>query len=106
MARLRILFAVSECFPFAKSGGLGDVAGALPIALADRRHDVRVVMPRYTSTAKQAAVRMPAPMSVPAPFGGESWCAVWQGSLGSSVPVYLLEHEQLFGRDGIYGDRF
>ncbi len=106
MARLRILFAVSECFPFAKSGGLGDVAGALPIALAARRHDVRVVLPRYTGTAKQPAKRLAAPMAVPAPFGGESRCAVWESSLGGVAPVYLLEHEQLYGRDGIYGDRY
>jgi starch synthase len=106
MARLRILFAVSECFPFAKTGGLGDVAGALPIALAARRHDVRVVMPRYPMTAKRPGVRLPSPLAVPAPFGGESWCAVWQSELPGKVPVYLLEHEQLYGRDGVYGDRF
>jgi starch synthase len=105
MARLRVLFAVSECFPFAKAGGLGDVAGALPTALASRRHDVRVVMPRYTVAAKQPAVRLPHPLAVPAPFGGETWCAVWKSSLPGDVPVYLLEHEQLFGRDGIYNDK-
>lgn len=105
MARLRILFAVSECFPFAKTGGLGDVAGALPIALAARRHDVRVVMPRYPATAKRPATRLPAPMAVPGPYGGEAWCAVWQGDLAGKVPVYLLEHEQLFNRDGVYGDK-
>ncbi|WP_420854394.1 glycogen synthase [Sorangium cellulosum] len=47
MPRLKILFVVSECVPFAKTGGLADVAGALPIALAAAGHDVRVVMPAY-----------------------------------------------------------
>lgn len=106
MARLRILFAVSECFPFAKTGGLGDVAGALPIALAARRHDVRVVMPRYPMTTKRPATRLTAPLGVPAPYGGEAWCAVWQSELPGKVPVYLLEHEQLFNRDGVYGDKY
>jgi starch synthase len=46
-APLKVLFVASECAPFMKTGGLGDVAGALPKALARRGADVRVVMPLY-----------------------------------------------------------
>ena len=104
MPRLKILFVVSECVPFAKTGGLADVAGALPVALAERGHDVRVVIPRYRVTKKHAAERLPAPLAVPS-GRGEAWCSVWESRFArSDARVYLLEHDALFDRDGIYGD--
>jgi starch synthase len=106
MPRLRILFVASECVPFAKTGGLADVVGALPAALAERGHDVRVVIPRYRMTKKVPATRRPAPLEVQ--LGQRtSWGAVWETHLGrGSARIYLLEHDQLFDRDGVYGDRF
>ncbi|MFO0616707.1 MAG: glycogen/starch synthase [Polyangiaceae bacterium] len=107
MARLSILFAVSECFPFAKTGGLGDVAGALPIALKARGHDVRVVMPRYASTKRHASVELAGPLAVPMGWGLE-FCAVHRSEIGPEggrVPVYLLDHQGFFDRDGVYGDK-
>ncbi|RPJ42502.1 MAG: hypothetical protein EHM21_12735 [Chloroflexi bacterium] len=44
---LRILFLAAEMVPFAKTGGLADVAGALPKALKELGHDIRTCMPRY-----------------------------------------------------------
>ena len=52
---MKILFTASECYPFAVSGGLGDVIGALPKALAKiegENNDVRVVLPLYKKTAE------------------------------------------------------
>ena len=46
---MKILFVASEVAPFSKTGGLGDVAGALPAALAERGHELKVVTPRYGS---------------------------------------------------------
>ncbi|XXX78812.1 glycogen/starch synthase [Sorangium sp. So ce134] len=185
---MKILFVVSECVPFSKTGGLADVAGALPIALAAAGHDVRVVMPAYKvakrylarqiALAEQqapgsGAVAAPAvaaaaagpsadvveaagpsadaaaapaaagadaaeaadapaasapqggdapapaerfmPRRLPEPLGvplgaGEAWTGVWEtrldpGTPGAPTPrVYLLEHDVLYDRDGIYGD--
>ncbi len=110
MARLKILFTVSECFPFAKTGGLGDVAGALPLALKARGHDVRVVMPRYTSTRRFPSTRLTGPLGIPMGWGSE-WVGVHRANLtsesaaGTEVPLYLLEHNGFFDRDGVYGDK-
>lgn len=106
MPRLKILFSVSECFPFAKTGGLGDVAGALPLALKQRGHDVRIVMPRYAGTKKIPSTPLSGPLGVPMGWGME-WTAVHRSELGSgaaTVPVYLIEHDGFFDRNGVYGD--
>ncbi|HXB98306.1 MAG TPA: glycogen/starch synthase, partial [bacterium] len=66
---LKILFVSAEVAPFAKTGGLADVAGALPKALAERGHDVRVIMPWYQS---MALAGVPAPvLGAPIPLTEE-----------------------------------
>lgn len=98
---MRILFVASECTPFAKAGGLGDVVGALPKALHRLGHDVRVLIPRYGLVDRSRFSVLPAPVAVPL-GGAEAWCGVLQGRLpDSEVPIYLLEHDRLFG-GGIY----
>ena len=57
MNRLKILMAASEAEPYARTGGLGDVMGALPGALAERGHEVRVVLPRYGTIDGPAVMR-------------------------------------------------
>ncbi len=102
MARMSVLFAASECAPFAKVGGLGDVVGALPAALHALGHDVRVVLPRYASIPTEGMRRHLAPLGVPMGHG-DAWCAVYETRLpGTDVPVYLLDHQQLFGRGYLY----
>ncbi len=108
MARLKVLFVTPECFPFAKTGGLGDVAGALPLALRAHGHDVRVVMPRYRVTKKRPSVPLAGGLGVP--FGPATlWAGARRAELESAqpgqpkVPLYLLEYDQFFDRDGIYG---
>ncbi len=102
---LKILMAASECVPFAKAGGLGDVVGALPKYLAKIGHDVRIVMPRYYSVdrEKYGLKLLPGVLVIPMGIVGEMYCGVYEGRLpGSNVPVYFLEHEGFYGREGLY----
>ncbi len=106
-SRFNILLAASEVVPFAKSGGLADVAGALPKALKAAGHDIRVVMPRYyaVDVEKYGLVKLDGALGVPMGSAGEAWAAVYEGKLpGSDVPVYFIEHEGFFGRPGLYDE--
>jgi starch synthase len=99
---MEILFVASEVAPWSKTGGLGDVAGALPRALAARGHAVAVVTPRYGSIDPRAAglVRSDARLRV----RGEA-AALWTKKAGGAT-FHLVESERLFGaRRGLYGER-
>lgn len=97
-----VLFVASECAQFVKAGGLGDVVAALPAALRARGHDARIVIPRYDVIPTQGLVKHPTPLGVPL-GAGDAWCAVFETRLpGTDVPVYLLDHEQMFGRGYLY----
>lgn len=107
MEKLNILLAASEVVPFAKSGGLADVSGALPKALKALGHDVRVVMPRYYIVDKEKYHLKLIESSLGVPMGvmGEMWAAVYEGKLPQSdVPVYFIEYDDFFGRKGLYDE--
>ena len=97
----KVLFVVSECAPFVKTGGLADVAGALPIALAQIDINVRVLLPGYSSVMKQIK-----PSETVAKyedlFGGPATllsCKV------AGLDMLILNAPHLYDRDGaIYGD--
>ncbi|MDR7543213.1 MAG: glycogen synthase GlgA [Armatimonadota bacterium] len=99
---MRVLFCVSEATPFAKTGGLGDVAGALPAALHRQGLDVRVVMPFFRGIAREglAFVRR-----FEATIGGQALAgAIWQGAFPGGPPVYFVDCPTLFDRAGLYGE--
>lgn len=107
MEKFNILLAASEVVPFAKSGGLADVSGALPKALKDLGHDVRVVMPRYYVVDKEKYNLKLLEGSLGVWMGsmGEMWAAVYEGRLPQSdVPIYFIEHDAFFGRKGLYDE--
>jgi starch synthase len=104
---MKILMAASEAVPFAKTGGLADAVSALSLALAEKGHEVRIVLPRYYSIDRGRLDKLEGELGVPV-GGGEEWCAVYTTTLPGApkknpVTVYFVEHENYFGRDGIYG---
>lgn len=101
---MKILFACSECSPFAASGGLADVAGSLPAALQKEGAECRVIMPLYGSIGLQWRANMTFLTSFGVPL---SWrvahCGVFTMQYGG-VQYYFLDNEQYFKREGgIYG---
>ncbi len=100
---LKVLFLSSEVTPFRKTGGLGDVAGALPKALKARGIDVRVVMPLYRGIRWDELEPLEGVLEVPM-YYGTARSAVRMGTLpGSDVLVYFLEHRGYFDRPEVYG---
>lgn len=100
---MRILFVASEAVPFAKTGGLGDVAGSLPPALARLGHDVRVVIPRYGSIDPAAfGLKRVAAIQVPLASWQER-CDVLAGRTEGNVTVYFINKDVYFDRPGLYG---
>ncbi len=94
----------SEASPWAKSGGLADVVGALPAALRRLGHPVAVVIPRYMHALSAPAVRIADHVSIPLGSGFRD-VNIW--SLDSQgVTIYFVEDMGLYGRDGLYGDRY
>ena len=106
---LKVLYLSAEVVPFAKTGGLGDVGGSLPKALAALGHDVRVVMPAYRAietdyyAGRGGLTALPGGLAVPV-GGGVVSAGVFESQLpGSRVPVYFIARRDLFDRDNLYG---
>jgi glycogen/starch synthases, ADP-glucose type len=99
---MNIAFAASECVPFSKTGGLADVVGALPRALAALGHDVSVYVPRYRQTKLIDAETVVK--SVTIPFDDKyRFCSVVTAGSGGGVKYYFVEYPPFFDRDSLYG---
>ena len=104
----RVLLVSAEIVPFAKEGGLADVAGALPKALAEVGVDIRIVMPLYGGIDRDKFEIKPL-NSVPSfdiTMGSETETAeIFHAALpGSDVPVFMIANERFFDRKGVYND--
>lgn len=99
---MRILIAASEAVPFAKTGGLADVCGALPHALADLGHDVALILPAYRCTKK--FLTEPTGITFRVWIQGRELKGTYRKCTlpGTDVPVYLVEHDLFFDREGLY----
>ncbi|MFO7621552.1 MAG: glycogen synthase GlgA [Bacteroidales bacterium] len=102
---LKILLVSSECVPYAKTGGLGDVTGALPGFLNKKGHDVRVVIPFYSFIDRKKFNINVSVENVSVQMGTENIiCGVSKTINSEGVPVYFIDYEPYFKRENIYHD--
>ncbi|OMF34218.1 starch synthase [Paenibacillus sp. FSL H8-0548] len=100
---MNILFATSEAVPLAKTGGLADVAGALPKALNKRGVDTRVVMPKYAQIPPALLGQFEQVAVFNVAFGWRNqYCGLLRAEF-EGVTYYLIDNERYFKRDGLYG---
>ncbi|MDL2234964.1 glycogen synthase GlgA [Christensenellaceae bacterium OttesenSCG-928-L17] len=101
---VRLLFAASEAVPFVKTGGLADVAGTLPVALAKLGVDARVILPKYRDIPYEWKAQMQHLAHFYVPLGWRSqYCGI-QYIKHEGVTFYFVDNEFYFARDSIYGD--
>ncbi|PIP19960.1 MAG: glycogen synthase GlgA [Candidatus Omnitrophica bacterium CG08_land_8_20_14_0_20_41_16] len=90
---MKIVMCASEVVPFAKTGGLADVAGALSLALEKEKQEVIIIMPRYKTvdSVKFNLKKLNSDISY--------------SIIGNNIKVYFIEKDEYFNRDGLYGDK-
>lgn len=98
---MKILYAASEATPFAKSGGLADVAGSLPKALVKDGVDARVIMPLYGDLKLRDKLEYVTNYSVPVGWRSQ-YCGLFKAEV-DGVTYYFLDNEYYFKRRGLYG---
>ena len=100
---MKVLYASSEAYPFAMSGGLADVAGALPKALRKRFVGCRVVMPLYSSISEEMRQKMTFVCSITVPVAWRrQYCGIFEAHV-DGVIYYLIDNQYYFKREGLYG---
>jgi starch synthase len=100
---VKVLFAVSECVPFIKSGGLADVAGSLPKELKKLGVDVRVVLPKYGMIPEKFRAEMKKVKEFSVQVGWRTqYCGI-EVLEYDGVPCYFIDNEYYFKRDSLYG---
>jgi starch synthase len=106
MDKLRILMAASEAGPYVRTGGLGDVMGALPSALASRGHEVKVILPRYSLIDGRKHRFSVLLDDMPVPDVGETTYSTVEraGNSTRGVEYLFVGHSDYFGRAGLYVD--
>src|SRR5260370_3467592 len=103
---MHVVLLDSEVVPFAKTGGLGDVAGALPLALERQGLSGTIFLPCYRRAWSAGPAISSTGLALRIPLGARTVeGSVQQSRLpGSDVQVYLIDQPQYFDRDGLYGE--
>ena len=102
---MNILMATSEAVPFAKTGGLADVCGALPVELAKLGHNVTLILPAYSGHGQATIPAETTNVELSIQIGSKNV----RGRLlksklpDSNVTVYLVDQPDYFHRPGLYG---
>jgi starch synthase len=103
--KLKVLFLSSEVMPFAKTGGLADVAGSLPVALKRAGVDVRLVIPFYRLIKEESYKNQLIIKDIEIPFGATTLKAnIFETFMVEDIHVYLVEREDMFERPNLYGN--
>jgi starch synthase len=101
--KLKILLVSSEVAPFAKTGGLADVAGSLPKALHKLGHDVRVFLPYYRMVKQGGFSTRTVIEDLPVDISNHTkFSSILQTTLNDKVPVYLLQNDKYYDRKELY----
>lgn len=100
---MKILFAASEANPFIKTGGLGDVIGALPVALKELKADVRVIIPNYRDIDEKLKSKFKYVNNFTVKVGWRNqYCGIYEYNY-NGVKFYFIDNEYYFKRGGLYG---
>jgi starch synthase len=102
---MNVMIVSPEAVPFAKTGGLADVAGALPKYLSKLGVNVSLVMPLYQNVAQSGEKLLKLPPAVKVPIGDKVFeGSIWQSFLpGTKVPVYFIDQKEFYNRPELYG---
>ena len=101
---MKIMYVTSECAPFIKTGGLGDVAGSLPKALAAKGHDVRVFCPLYSAISEEMREKFFYIKNAYVRLGWRNqYCGIFRYEK-DGVTYYFIDNEYYFARGQIYGE--
>ncbi len=101
---MKLLLVASEAAPFAKTGGLADVVGSLPLALHALGHDVRLVMPWYRAVHEVTGNLPSSRRKLSIPLGDHRYQASYRTGELKGVPVYFVDVPELYDRPGLYGE--
>jgi starch synthase len=100
---MHIVFAASECVPYAKTGGVAEVVGALPKELVRQGHQVTVYIPLYRQVQKHLRERKIAIRSLTIPFSYYNrFVTVVNGGTPDGVQIYFIDCPELFDREFLY----
>ncbi|MFT4414253.1 glycogen synthase GlgA [Fredinandcohnia humi] len=100
---MNILFAASECAPYIKTGGLGDVISALPKALLNQEIQVSVILPKYGNLSDSYRNQLELHRIIEVPVGWrKQYCGI-EKIVKNGITIYFLDNEYYFKRYGSYG---